>query len=38
VVVRADRRGTSRAVNDVVNALVKLEISRINIGVQESEG
>jgi biopolymer transport protein ExbD len=38
VVVRADRRGTSRTVNDVVNALVKLEISRINIGVQESEG
>ena len=36
VVVRADRRGTSRTVNEVVNALVKLDVSRIQIGVQEA--
>ncbi len=36
VVVRADRRGTSRAVNEVVSALVKLDVSRIQIGVQEA--
>ena len=37
VVVRADRRGTSRRVNEVVAALVKLEITRINIGVKEPD-
>jgi biopolymer transport protein ExbD len=36
VVVRADRRGTSRTVNEVVSALVKLDVSRIQIGVQEA--
>jgi biopolymer transport protein ExbD len=36
VVVRADRRGTSRRVNEVVSALVKLDVSRIQIGVQEA--
>lgn len=35
VVVRADRRGTSRKVNEIVDALVKLDVSRISIGVQE---
>jgi len=37
VVVRADRRGTSQRVNEIVTALVKLEITRINIGVKEPE-
>ena len=37
VVVRADRRGTSKRVNEVVTALVKLEITRINIGVKEPD-
>ena len=36
VVVRADRRGTSRTVNEVVSAMVKLDVSRIQIGVQEN--
>ena len=37
VVVRADRRGTSRKVNEVVTALVKLDVTHINIGVQEPD-
>jgi biopolymer transport protein ExbD len=37
IVVRADRRGTARKVNEVVDALVKLDVSRINIGVQETD-
>jgi len=37
IVVRGDRRGSSRTVNAVVNALEKLQITRITIGVQDSD-
>jgi hypothetical protein len=34
VVVRADRRGTSRGVNQIVSALDKLRIHKVNIAVE----
>lgn len=37
VVLRADRRGTSRSVNEVVTALAKLGINQIRIAVEATE-
>ena len=37
VVLRADRNGTSRTVNEVVTALAKLGITQVRIGVEASE-
>jgi biopolymer transport protein ExbD len=36
VVVRADRRGTCRGVNQIVSALDKLRIHKVNIAVETS--
>jgi biopolymer transport protein ExbD len=36
VVLRADRRGTCRAVNEVVALLVRLDITRIRIAVENA--
>ena len=38
VVLRADRRGNSRTVNEVVTALAKLNIHHVRIAVVASEG
>jgi biopolymer transport protein ExbD len=37
IVVRADRRSASRTMNQVVNTLERLQITRITIGVQDSD-
>lgn len=37
VVLRADRRGVSRPVNQVLSALVKLEITKVRVAVVEAE-
>lgn len=37
IVVRADRRGTSRAVNEVVTSLAELGLSRIKIAVETTD-
>ena len=34
VVIRADERGTSRAVNRIVSSLAKLQLSRVRIAVE----
>jgi biopolymer transport protein ExbD len=34
VVLRADERGTSRVVNDIVKSLARLQITRVRIAVQ----
>jgi biopolymer transport protein ExbD len=36
IVVRADRRGTSRAVNEIVKMLERLEIRRVRIAVEKA--
>ncbi len=38
VVLRADERGTSRTVNDLVRALGQMQITRVRIAVQTPEG
>jgi biopolymer transport protein ExbD len=34
IVLRADERGTCRTVNQIVTALVKLQITRVRIAVE----
>lgn len=38
VVVRADRSGASRTVNEVVSALGRLGVSRVRIAIESGEG
>jgi len=36
VLLRADRRGTSRTVNEIITALVKLNVNRVRVAVEAS--